>query len=138
MIEPTTDLLKQARRDEILSRIGYRVSKDYVEKTYKVEVEDAPPPAPAGDDAPADFADGEDFEEALDAALDALDADGGFEGVDEALLKPLLILAESDPNHFLERMGEAYPAMVEDELAEKLARILFVAELWGAAHGGEG
>ena len=139
VIEPTTDLLKQARRDKTIFDMGYRPTKEYVEQTYKVEVEDVPPPSPAaGDDAPADFADQADFEEALDAALDALDADGAFEGLDEALLKPLLALAEKDPDSFLERMGEAYPGMDTEDLTETLARILFVAELWGEANAGAG
>ena len=138
VVEPTTDLLKQVRRDKVLFEMGYRPTKEYVEKTYKLEVDDLPPPAPAGAGAPSDFADQEDFEEALAAALEALDADDGFDGLDEALLNPLLTMAEADPDAFLERMGDAYPKMGVEKLSETLARILFVAGLWGQANAGEG
>lgn len=142
MIEPPVDLLKQARRDQMLFNMGFRPTKKYVEETYGVEVDDMPP-TPAPDTPPAnqsdtrDLAEQEDFEEALDAALDAMD-DDSLRDMNEALLKPLFAMAEEDPDEFIARMGEAYPDMGIDEMTETLARILFVSELWGAANAGKG
>jgi len=141
-IEPPVDLMKQARRDSLLFNMGYRPTKKYIEETYGLEVDDMPPaPAP---DAPTadqsetrDLAEQEDFEEALDAALDAMDEDS-LRDMNGALLKPLLAMAEDDPDEFIARMGEAYPDMEIDQLTETLARVLYVAELWGAANAGEG
>jgi len=135
-IEPPVDLLKQARRDKMLADMGYRPAKKYVEETYSVEVEDAPP-APAPGAPPADLAEQEDFEDALDEALAALDEDD-LQTIEEHLLRPLFKLAEEDPDNFLERMGEAYPDMETGKLEETLARVLFVSELWGAANAGKG
>jgi len=126
----------------MIFNMGFRPTKKYIEETYGLEVDDIPP-TPAPDTPPAnqsetrDLAEQEDFEEALDTALDALDEDD-LRGMNEALLKPLLAMAEDDPDEFIARMGEAYPDMEIDELTETLARVLFVSELWGAANAGKG
>jgi len=141
-IEPPVDLMKQARRDGMLFNMGFRPTKKYIEETYGLEVDDMPPaPAP---DAPTadqsetrDLAEQEDFEEALDAALDAMDEDS-LQAIEEHLLRPLFKLAEEGPDNFLERMGETYPDMETEKLEETLARILFVSELWGAGNAGKG
>ena len=67
---------------------------------------------------------------ALDKALDALILHDQS-ALLEPLLRPLIELARTDPDGFLGRMAEQYQDMDSDALAERLARVLFVANTWG-------
>ena len=66
-------------------------------------------------------------------ALDNMDAGAALALAGEALLAPLM--AELDaglsPEALQARLGELYPQMDEAQLAEVLARALFVSEVWG-------
>lgn len=67
------------------------------------------------------------------AALDNMDAGAALALAGEALLAPLM--AELDaglsPEDLQARLGELYPQMDEAQLAEVLAKALFVSEVWG-------
>lgn len=69
-------------------------------------------------------------------ALDNMDAGAALALAGEALLAPLM--AELDaglsPADLQARLGELYPQMDEAQLAEVLARALFVSEIWGRAN----
>lgn len=71
-------------------------------------------------------------------ALDKMQADAALAQAAEALLAPLL--AELDaglgPEQIQARLGELYPQMDEAQLAEVMARALFVSSVWGRVNGG--
>ncbi|MEG6503250.1 DUF935 family protein, partial [Desulfovibrio sp. 1214_IL3152] len=66
-------------------------------------------------------------------ALDGMQASAALALAGEALLAPLI--AELDaglsPEDMQARLGELYPQMDETQLAEIMARALFVSEVWG-------
>lgn len=77
---------------------------------------------------------------AQNAAQDALDkmaADTALADAAEALLAPLMADLEAGltPAELQARLGELYPQMDDAQLADVLARAMFVAEVWGRAHG---
>ncbi|KIP17977.1 hypothetical protein KY49_3303 [Burkholderia sp. MSHR3999] len=72
-------------------------------------------------------------------ALDetALPADAIAAGIDK-LLAPVVaaIRAGETPDDAIEALLSAQPDMSDDQVAELLARALFVADIWGRLHGG--
>ena len=70
-------------------------------------------------------------------ALDSMSPDMALISAAEALLAPLW--AELDaglpPENLQARLGDLYPQMDETQLAELMARALFVAEVWGRVNG---
>ena len=87
-----------------------------------------------------DDADGPDESGAGQDALDALcgGADAALRDAGEALLAPLLAELEAglSPAELEGRLAGLYPLMDETQLADILARALFVAEIWGRCHAG--
>lgn len=156
MDEPE-DLDALSKRDECLSRVGYRPSLERVTEIYGEGYEAAAPTGQTGEPsrdamanqgktpaigrqsfadataAPA-FAAGDPFPDqtALDAAIDALDADV-LNTQARAMLKPVLdkLAAGADPTELLGWLAEAYPGMDADALTETLERMIFVAQVWG-------
>ena len=125
-----------AERDEKLTRAGATFTPAYFKRAYSLQdgdlVETATSEAPAAEFAEAvDAADqGE-----LDAALDALTA-GDLDDDAQALLAPLLKRVENGarPDELLGTLAELYPEMDTSGLQERLARALFVSNLWGRLH----
>ena len=72
-------------------------------------------------------------QDAAQAALDRMDADAALADAAEALLAPLMAELEAGlaPAELQARLGELYPQMDEAQLADVLARAMFVAEVWG-------
>ena len=70
-------------------------------------------------------------------ALDRMDAEAALADAAEALLAPLMADLEAGltPAELQARRGELYPQMDDAQLADVLARAMFVAEVWGHAHG---
>ena len=72
-------------------------------------------------------------QDAAQGALDGMQASAALALAGEALLAPLI--AELDaglsPEDMQARLGELYPQMDETQLAEIMARALFVSEVWG-------
>jgi phage gp29-like protein len=71
---------------------------------------------------------------ALDGALAAL-TDENLQSQMEALLQPVLRLAQTQPEQLMARLATLYPELDDAALAEQLARVMFVAETWGRLHG---
>ncbi|WP_241159450.1 MULTISPECIES: DUF935 domain-containing protein [unclassified Desulfovibrio] len=66
-------------------------------------------------------------------ALDTINADAALTAAGESLLRPLLddLAKGVTPEELQARLAELYPRMDTDELADILARAMFVAEIWG-------
>lgn len=84
------------------------------------------------DDEPVEFSLGPSFEDqaALDRAIQLFNA-ADYSQVMLPLLKPLLSMIDTSPEQALTRLSDAYPDMDQGALAEKLTRMLFVADTWG-------
>ena len=76
-------------------------------------------------------------EDTAQASLDRMGADAALADAAEALLAPLMTELEAGltPAELQARLGELYPQMDEAQLADVLARAMFVAEVWGRTHG---
>lgn len=66
--------------------------------------------------------------------MDAIDGDG-WRDLAAPLIEPILERAKSDPEGLLDDLADVWPAMSSDRLEERLARILFVADLWAQLAG---
>jgi len=128
----------QAKRDKLLSESGAKFTPAYFMRAYSfVEGDLALAPAPgAGDPA---FAEGEAAfpdQAALDAALKRL-ADEKLQGQVATMLQPVvdLIRESADYAEALGKLAALYPKLDTAALEETLTRAMFVAELWGRAHG---
>lgn len=70
---------------------------------------------------------------AIEQALDQMST-GQIDDDMMPLLKPLFDLAAQSPDKLAEKLPELFPQMDDSALQERLARILFVAELWGMSN----
>lgn len=131
-----------AERDEKLVRAGAKLTPAYFKRAYSLQDGDLDEAAPATVEGPAvplpaEFAEGNEApdQEALDAALDALSADA-LNADAQAMLAPLLkqIANGVQPDELLGMLAELYPEMDASGLQERLARMIFVANLWGRLH----
>ena len=68
--------------------------------------------------------------DSLTRVIDAIDADEWL-ALAAPLIEPVLRRAEEDPDALLANLATAYPDLDTGELADRLARTLFVADLWG-------
>lgn len=75
-------------------------------------------------------------QQALDDALDILMNGGSLNGTLEPVLAPLFKRVENgvNPSELLGELAELYPQMNAEDLQERLARVIFVASLWGRLH----
>ncbi|MCY4427388.1 MAG: DUF935 domain-containing protein [Halieaceae bacterium] len=124
--------------------LGLRVKADQVRTLLHLDAPDdddevllapalsAPPPASARL-ATARAEDPDPMEQALMAALDAVDDPAHADALTEDMVQPILDAAEQDPQELLGRLAELYPALDGDVLQDRLAQVLFVADLWGRA-----
>lgn len=125
-----------AERDEKLVRAGAKLTPAYFKRAYSLQdgdLDEATQPAtPAAEFAEGDVAPDQD---ALDAALDTLSADI-LNADAQAMLAPLLkrIAKGAQPDELLGMLAELYPEMDASGLQERLARMIFVANLWGRLH----
>jgi phage gp29-like protein len=71
-----------------------------------------------------------DDQTAIEQALDALSA-GELNTDMVSVLKPLMVLAEQDPDGLGAKLGTIWPQMDDEALTERIAQVMFVAELWG-------
>ncbi len=127
-----------SQRDLRISQMGgWRPTREYIEETYAVAVEEGSggaPAAPGG--APADM--GEREGDPLLAALDAVDAED-WDKLAGPLVRPILDRAKSDPEDLMSDIAALYPELDADAVEAQLTRILFVADAWErlAAQGGD-
>ena len=61
-----------------------------------------------------------------------------WRSITEPLLRPVLELADRDPDAFRDRLGTLFPEMSDEDLTERLARVLFVAATWARLQAGSG
>ena len=85
-------------------------------------------------DPTTDLAEGDDPVDALEQALDAIDADE-WQALAAPLIEPVLAKAASDPDGLLADLAALYPTLDAEALTEQLARVLFVADVWGQLTG---
>lgn len=75
----------------------------------------------------ADFPD----QAALDAALDELDNGRGFDALNGSLRPVFAYLEQHGPQHTLATFAELYASVDVTGLQDRIARLLFVADVWG-------
>ncbi len=131
-----------AERDEKLVKAGAKLTPAYFKRAYNLQDGDLDetPAAPPASTNPADlaFAEGDvsvPDQDALDAALDAKTAEE-LDAEMRGLLEPVINAVEDGaaPEELLGMLAELYPDMDASALQERLARSLFVANLWGRLH----
>ena len=137
VLDDAPDLAALASRDQTLVAIGYRPTQRYIEQTYNVEVEpvgertpNEGPPAEREEDESTNLAEIELPDGALEAVLRALD-EGTWASIADSLVGPVLRKANEAPGELMDDLAALYPDLGIDALAETLARVLFVAEIWG-------
>ncbi|MCY4431316.1 MAG: DUF935 family protein, partial [Rhodospirillales bacterium] len=128
IMDDPPDTQKLAERDKNIKEIGYVPSKDYIEETYNIEVEDREPETDPGTGAPADVElaelGGEEW-----SIEDALSPEE-WRRLAEPMVRPLLDLADR-PDADVGDLAAAYEEMDIHALTQRLARALFVASVWG-------
>ena len=123
-----------AERDEKLVRAGAKLTPAYFKRAYNLQdgdLDEAPQPVTPA----AEFAESETGfpdQQALDEIVASLSA----ETLDEeagAILRPLLddLLAARDEDAAMALLGNAYPQLDSSLLEERLAQLMFAAELIG-------
>ncbi|MBK3336350.1 DUF935 domain-containing protein [Burkholderia pseudomallei] len=130
----------QAGRDQKLTQAGARFTPAYFKRAYNLQdgdLDERPLPVSAVDAVgAASFAEFEaPDQDALDAALNALSA-RDLNADAQALVAPLLkrIANGASADELLGMLAELYPSLDADALQERLARAIFVANLWGRLH----
>lgn len=125
----------RVRVDDVRERLGYAApgADDDVLSAQPAAAALSRPPAvplalaaarardPSADDPLADV-------------LNAIDGDE-WQALAAPLIEPVLAQAKVDPNGLLDNIAAAYPEMDADALTERLARILFVADVYGREAG---
>lgn len=131
-----------AERDEKLVKAGAKLTPAYFKRAYNLQdgdLDETPSALPPFAN-PADlaFAEGDvsvPDQDAVDAALDAKTAEE-LDAEMRSLLEPVLNAVEDGaaPEELLGMLAELYPDMDASALQERLARAIFVANLWGRLH----
>lgn len=131
----------QAERDERLSSAGVVFTPQYWKREYQLQDGDIDEtPKETRPDQSLAFAEAVnadvEAQDALDAALDVVMNGGQRDDTLEPLLAPLFERLQSGvrPGDLLGELAELYPQMKADDLQERLARVLFVANIWGRLH----
>lgn len=132
----------QAKRDASLKQAGANFSPQYFTREYNLEDGDLLPVPVGASVTPAlSFAEAAadhdlNAQDQLDHALDQLMKAGKLDGVLKPVLAPLFAAVRNgaSPTTLMGQLAELYPSMNADDLQEKLARILFVAKVWGRIH----
>lgn len=140
----------QAQRDETLKRAGVNFQPQYWKRVYKLQdgdIADAPPvvstPAQAAPPVPVvEFAEGAPQflgvadQVALDGALNAI-SDGQLQEQMQALLAPVFeqLQREQTPQAMLGWLAERFPDLSDEALLDRLARLMFAAQVWGRVNG---
>ena len=144
--ESATDLKLLSEALEKLIPLGLRVRADEVRDRLGLarpaadddvlEPPPEPPPQPAAGTASSAAARTADADP-LTRVVDAIDADE-WQTLAAPLVEPVLRRAAEDPDALLADLAAVYPDLDTEALADRLARILFVADLHGrAAEEGE-
>lgn len=122
---------------------GSASDPQYFKREYQLQdgdIDETPPSERQNNMLPLSFAEAIDADiqaqQQLDDALDILMNGGVLNGTLEPVLAPLFKRVENrvNPSELLGELAELYPQMNTDDLQERLARILFVANIWGRLH----
>lgn len=135
----------QAKRDLTLSQTRGFFTDQYFQREYGLQQGDLQPftPLTMGAVTPqmAAFAEAAadrdlNAQDQLDRALDSLMKTGTLDAVLQPVLAPLFTAVKKgvSPTELMGHLAELYPQMDGDQLTEKLARVLFVAKVWGRLH----
>lgn len=125
----------QVRTDEVRDRLGLSRPSDDDDVLGPAATASRRQP-PAGLDSASLAAARADEVDSLTRIVDAIDADE-WRTLTAPLIEPVLRRATDNPDALLADLATAYPDLATDDLADRLARILFVADLWGRASEGE-
>lgn len=126
-----------------LSRAGVVFTPQYFKREYQLQdgdIDETPPSERQKNMLPLSFAEAIDADiqaqQDLDDALDILMNGGNLSGVLAPVLEPLFNQVNDgvNPSELLGALAELYPQMNADDLQERLARIMFVATVWGRLH----
>ena len=134
----------QASRDAKLAQAGVVFMPQYWKREYQLQdgdIDETPPSERQFSQMlPVSFAEAIDADikaqDQLDEALDILMNGGSLNGTLDAMLVPLFKQVQDgvNPSVLLGELAELYPQMKADDLQERLARIFYVANLWGRLH----
>ena len=119
------------RIDEVLGRLGLQ-KPDGEDEVLRPTSAPGSVTSPGDDGAEASTAraaDGADDDE-LERVMEAIDADA-WQTLAAPLIEPILERAQGEPESFLDDLAGIYPDLDVDALTERLARVLFVADVWG-------
>ena len=130
------DLHKLALRDKFIHGMGFTPTRDYIENTYSVEIDEAAEPQGGNAEEHPALAEAAvtDELEPLERALDAIDAED-WETLATPLIQPVLDKAKTEPDALMVDLATLYPELDAEALTEQLTRILFVADSWGRLNG---
>ena len=122
------------RADEVRARLGYAApgeGDEVLKAAPAAAALSAPRPAvPPG--LALGRADGGTADDPLAEVVDAIDGDE-WQALAAPIIEPVLARAKADPEGLLDDIAAAYPKMDAEALTERLARILFVADVYGRA-----
>ncbi len=135
----------QAKRDQSLAQTAGFFSAQYYQREYGLQPGDllmeSAPHATSSAAPPLIFAENDtktasDAQAQLDRALDSLMKDGSLDKTLQPLLSPLFQAVQSGvaPRELRGKLAALYPEMQAEALQETLARVMFVANVWGRLH----
>ncbi|MDR5615272.1 DUF935 family protein, partial [Arsenophonus sp.] len=135
----------QAKRDLSLAQTAGFFSAQYYQREYGLQLGDllmesepdaTAPSAPALTFAEDQTKTAPEAQAQLDRALDSLMKSGTLDDTLQPLLAPLFQAVKSgiSPGDLIEKLSTVYPQMQADALQETLARVMFVANVWGRLH----
>jgi phage gp29-like protein len=135
----------QAKRDLSLAQTAGFFSAQYYQREYGLQPGDllmeSAPHATSSAAPPLTFSEDEtktvsEPQAQLDRALDSLMKNGTLDNTLQPLLTPLFKTVQSGvaPGELRGKLAAFYPGMQADALQETLARVMFVANVWGRLH----
>lgn len=133
-----------AERDEILTRVGVRFKKNYIQKNYNIEEDDFDLLEENDSNEFTDFASKpvktkskSNSRENIETMLNSLPATL-LQKQMEQTLKPVMDLIKNanDYSEIKNKLYELYPDMETSQMESLLEKAIFISELWGRANAG--
>lgn len=123
-----------ASREAMAAELGIELADPNRPEDAVALKQPAPPAVPGqAEPKPAQFRAFEPVTFADQAAIDAVDVDDRLQPIMQALLKPLVdeVRKGLAPEELLSRLGGLYPQLDDTALEDLMARVIFVADVWG-------
>ena len=134
VLDDAPDLYQLAQRDQTITQIGFKPTREYIEATYGIEIEE--PQADTQAENAQSQADSADFAEVdidtLDMVINAIENDQ-WQNIEDTLIAPILDTAINQPEKLISDISELYPDMKTEKLEAHLQKILFISALIGLA-----